>query len=194
MVHDNSGCNISKIISFESNAKVDDDRWPDVAEEIIIKSEVGSSACNLPLRIPYKCGFNESWTISLGLQLNPRYVQICATGADLTIDENTVSSCFGETFPLWSSSGEDRTTALSSVAIVRVCEAAIEQLNNQTSQPMAWNNTRFGLEAVQVLREYGRDVIIRMRLHEDRDEKAMIHLSTNVRENVYGERAKQLND
>lgn len=43
MVHDNSGCNISKIISFESNAKVDEDRWPYVEEEIIIKSEVGSS-------------------------------------------------------------------------------------------------------------------------------------------------------
>ncbi|KAK7584154.1 hypothetical protein V9T40_005117 [Parthenolecanium corni] len=60
---------------------------------------------------------------------------------------------------------------------------------NPLPQPIGWNNTRFGLEAVQVLREYGRDVIVRMRLHEDRAEKAMIHLSTDERENVYGERA-----
>ncbi|KAK7580292.1 hypothetical protein V9T40_000921 [Parthenolecanium corni] len=60
---------------------------------------------------------------------------------------------------------------------------------NPLPQPTGWNNTRFGLEAVQVLREYGWDVIVRMRLHEDRAEKAMIHLSTDVRENVYGERA-----
>ncbi|KAK7601432.1 hypothetical protein V9T40_008873 [Parthenolecanium corni] len=53
---------------------------------------------------------------------------------------------------------------------------------------LGWNNTRFGLEALEILRGYGRDVIIRLRLHEDRDEKAMIHLSTDVRENVFGER------
>ncbi|KAK7600991.1 hypothetical protein V9T40_008432 [Parthenolecanium corni] len=53
---------------------------------------------------------------------------------------------------------------------------------------LGWNNTRFGLEALEILREYGRDVIVRLRLHEDRDEKAMIHLSTDVRENVFGER------
>ncbi|KAK7601311.1 hypothetical protein V9T40_008752 [Parthenolecanium corni] len=60
---------------------------------------------------------------------------------------------------------------------------------NPLPQPMAWNNTRFGAEALEVVREYGRDMIIRLRLHEDRDEKAMIHLSTDVRENVFGERA-----
>ncbi|KAK7582446.1 hypothetical protein V9T40_013891 [Parthenolecanium corni] len=60
---------------------------------------------------------------------------------------------------------------------------------NPLPQPMAWNNTRFGAEALEVVREYGRDIIIRLRLHEDRDEKAMVHLSTDVRENVFGERA-----
>ncbi|KAK7584280.1 hypothetical protein V9T40_005243 [Parthenolecanium corni] len=60
---------------------------------------------------------------------------------------------------------------------------------NPLPQPMAWNNTRFGADAIQVLREYGRDIVIRMRLHEDRQEKAMIHLSTDITENVYGERA-----
>ncbi|KAK7575971.1 hypothetical protein V9T40_012257 [Parthenolecanium corni] len=65
----------------------------------------------------------------------------------------------------------------------------VQQVQMNPLPPQQWNNTRFGAEAVEVLREYGRDVIIRLRLHEDRDEKAMVHLSTDVRENVYGERA-----
>ncbi|KAK7582238.1 hypothetical protein V9T40_013683 [Parthenolecanium corni] len=42
------------------------------------------------------------------------------------------------------------------------------------------DNMRFGEEALQVLREYGRDVIVRMRLNEDRPQKAMIHLSMDL--------------
>ncbi|KAK7590806.1 hypothetical protein V9T40_002419 [Parthenolecanium corni] len=52
------------------------------------------------------------------------------------------------------------------------------------------DNMRFGEEALQVLREYGRDVIVRMRLNEDRPQKAMIHLSMDIRENVFGERVE----
>ncbi|KAK7604164.1 hypothetical protein V9T40_004437 [Parthenolecanium corni] len=74
---------------------------------------------------------------------------------------------------------------------VPVQQPIVEQVVNMDPlpQPIVWNNTRFGLEALQVLRDYGRDIIIRVRLHEDRPEKAMVHLSTDVRENVYGERA-----
>ncbi|KAK7605038.1 hypothetical protein V9T40_006224 [Parthenolecanium corni] len=52
------------------------------------------------------------------------------------------------------------------------------------------DNMRFGEEALQVLREYGRDVIVRMRLNENRPQKAMIHLSMDLRENVFGERVE----
>ncbi|KAK7590525.1 hypothetical protein V9T40_002138 [Parthenolecanium corni] len=52
------------------------------------------------------------------------------------------------------------------------------------------DNMRFGEEALQVLREYGRDIIVRMRLNEDRPQKAMIHLSMDIRENVFGERVE----
>ncbi|KAK7602157.1 hypothetical protein V9T40_009598 [Parthenolecanium corni] len=72
--------------------------------------------------------------------------------------------------------------------IVPVQNIQMQPLPMEPIGPLRWNNTRFGLEALDILREYGRDIIIRVRLNENRPEKAMVHLSTDIDINVVGER------
>ncbi|KAK7595497.1 hypothetical protein V9T40_013322 [Parthenolecanium corni] len=72
--------------------------------------------------------------------------------------------------------------------IVPVQNVQMQPLPMEPIGPLRWNNTRFGLEALDILREYGRDIIIRVRLNENRPEKAMVHLSTDIDINVVGER------
>ncbi|KAK7590583.1 hypothetical protein V9T40_002196 [Parthenolecanium corni] len=72
--------------------------------------------------------------------------------------------------------------------VVPVQNVQMQPLPMEPIGPLRWNNTRFGLEALDILREYGRDIIIRVRLNENRPEKAMVHLSTDIDINVVGER------